>query len=56
MNRNRLSWLKWAATLAAGATMLQANGCVDGTDFLTSTASVLTAGGVLFLVFRVLSD
>lgn len=57
MNRNHLNWIKWAASFAAGGMMLQAAGCnINSTDFVTATTSVITAGGVLYLVFRVLSN
>ena len=48
------SWNKWAVLLASGAFLLQTPACVETATILTSISSVISAGGVLYLVGRVL--
>jgi len=52
MNRLR----KWAALLMPGAMMLQTTGCIEAAATAGATASVVTAGGVLYLISRILGD
>lgn len=48
---------KWAALLAAGAVVFQANNtCVQNATVVTSVATTLTASGVLYLVYQVVND
>ena len=48
---------KWAALLAMGAVVFQTNSaCVQNAAVVTSASSVLTAGGVIYLVFRIATD
>lgn len=54
MNTNR--WRKWAAMLLPGAMMLQTTGCVETAIAAGATASVVTAGGLLFLISRILGE
>ena len=51
--RKRL-WGRWATLLAAGAVLLQTPGCVETAAVVTSIAQVITAGGVMYIVGRVL--
>lgn len=48
---------KWAALLATGAIVFQTNStCVQNAAVVTSASSILTAGGVIYLVFRIATD
>jgi hypothetical protein len=47
---------KWAALLASGAVVLQTTSCGTNAAVVTSVATTLTAGGVLYLVYRVATD
>lgn len=49
------AWKKWAVMAASAAVLLQTPSCVDAANVATGWASVLTAGGVLFLVREVLA-
>lgn len=44
----------WMLALLGGATLLQAPACTDVAIWLASASSVVTAGGVLYLVRRVI--
>jgi hypothetical protein len=47
---------RWAALLASGAIVFQANSCGTNAAVVTSVATSLTAGGVLYLVYQVVND
>lgn len=47
---------KWLWMMSSGAAMFQVPGCTETALGLTSFFSALTAGGVLYLIFRVLRD
>lgn len=49
-------WKKWLLTMCSGALMLQTAGCVEAAAVATSVFTAVTAGGVLFLVNRVVND
>jgi len=50
-------WQKWLALGAlGGAVLFQAPTCTEQASFITAFSSVVTAGGVLYLVNRVLND
>lgn len=51
--RKRL-WGRWASLLAVGAVLLQTPSCVETATVVTSIAQVITAGGVMYIVTRVL--
>lgn len=44
---------KYAFAILSGAMLFQAPGCVEAAIYTTSLASVVTAGGVVYLVWRV---
>jgi hypothetical protein len=49
------SWNRWTLlALASGAVMLQATGCAEAAFYFSSIANVVTAGGVIYLVSRVI--
>ncbi len=48
----RLKYLTWTAL--GGSFLMQTPGCVDTAVFVTTASQVVTAGGVLYLVSRVL--
>ncbi len=52
MRKNAL--LKWAALLAGGAMLLQVPSCAETATIIGSYAQVVTAGGVIYLIARVL--
>ena len=47
---------RWAALLATGAVVLQTNSCGTNAAVVTSVATTVTAGGVLYLVYQVIND
>ncbi len=47
---------KWLWMLSSGAALYQIPGCTETAIGLTSFFSAVTAGGVLYLLFRVLRD
>lgn len=56
MSRFRASCVRWVGLIAAGAALFQTASCADTSNFLTSTSSLVTAGGVLYIVFRIVND
>lgn len=46
-------WKRLALTMLGGAMLFQTPGCLDAAIYVTSLASVVTAGGVVYLVWRV---
>lgn len=48
------SWSKWAYLLLGGATLLAAPTCAQVTSEVANLAEIVTAGGVIYLVTRVL--
>lgn len=47
-------WKRSALTLLSGMVLFQVPGCTEGALAAMTLASVVTAGGVMFLVFRVI--
>lgn len=47
---------KWGVLLLSGSVLLQTSGCLETAALITSTSSLATAGGVFYLIFRVLQD
>lgn len=47
---------RWAALLASGAVVFQVTSCGTNAAVVTSVATSLTAGGVLYLVYQVVND
>jgi len=45
---------KWALACASGAVLLQVPGCTEAAVIVTGWASAITAGGVLFLVRKIM--
>lgn len=50
------SWKRWAAVVLSGSMLFQVPGCLETAAVITSFSSVLTAGGVLYLVGRIIND
>ena len=48
------NWQKWAAVLACGAALLQVPSCTDAATVVTSIASTVTAGGVIYIIARIM--
>ncbi len=48
-------WHKMALVLMSGTILLQLPSCTDTAIYVSSVAQVVTAGGVLFLIRKVLS-
>ena len=47
-------WKRLALAMLSGAVLLQAPGCAEAAIGLTALSSIVTAGGVIYLVVRVL--
>jgi hypothetical protein len=45
---------KWALACASGAVLLQVPGCTEAAVIVTGWASAITAGGVLFLIRKIM--
>jgi hypothetical protein len=52
----KLPWRKWAVMLTSGATLLQVTGCAEVSVVITAVATSVTAGGVIYLISRILTD
>jgi len=52
----KTGWKKWAIAVASGSMLLQAPGCVEAAAVVTSFSSLVTAGGVWYLISRVIGD
>ncbi len=50
----RNSLKRWTLAVLSGSVLMQVPGCTETAIAVTTVASVLTAGGVLFLVRRVI--
>ncbi|MFH1746259.1 MAG: hypothetical protein ABIG44_04370 [Planctomycetota bacterium] len=48
------AWKMWALAMASGAVLLQTPACVETATIVTSVAQVITAGGVVYIVSRVM--
>lgn len=51
-----LEWKKWLLSMSSGATLFQTAGCIETSAGLITLFSGLTAGGVLYLVARIIRD
>ncbi len=49
----RKNWKKLALAMLSGAVMFQAPACAEAALAVTTLSSVVTAGGVMYLVWRV---
>lgn len=49
----RLRWKTWTLLLTSGAVLLQVPACAETLYYLSGIANVVTAGGVIYLVSRV---
>lgn len=47
-------WKKFALLLVSGSVLLQVTACTQTAFYLSSLSSLVTAGGVLYLVDRVM--
>jgi hypothetical protein len=50
----RKTWKKWAITFLTGATLLQTPSCVETSTVITAIATTVSAGGVLYIVGRII--
>jgi hypothetical protein len=48
------NWHKWAAVIACGAMLLQVPACSDAALAATAASSVVTAGGVIYIISRIM--
>lgn len=48
------NWHKWAAVIACGATLLQVPTCTDAATVVTGIATSITAGGVIYIITRIM--
>ena len=48
------NWHKWAAIVACGGMMLQITTCTDAATVVTSLATTVTAGGVIYIITRIM--
>jgi hypothetical protein len=48
------NWHKWAAIVACGGMMLQITTCTDAATVITSLATTVTAGGVIYIITRIM--
>ncbi len=54
--RKRGEWYRFLASLSSGAFMLQTAGCAETALVATGIFSAVTAGGVIYLVSRIVND
>lgn len=47
---------KWIASVLSGSVLLQTTACIQNAVTIGSISSVVTAGGVLYIISRVLRD
>lgn len=52
----KLQWKKLLIAMTSGSFMLQTAGCANAALGATTLFTGITAGGVIYLVFRVLRD
>jgi hypothetical protein len=52
----KASWKKWAVAVASGSVLLQTPGCAETAAVITSLSSLVTAGGVWYIVGRIIGD
>lgn len=52
--KDKLKWKRFMLKFLSGAIMLQTSGCTDIATFTTTIASIVTAGGVIYIVTRVI--
>jgi hypothetical protein len=52
----KTGWKKWAVAVASGSMLLQVTGCVETAAVVTSFSSLVTAGGVWYLISRIIND
>lgn len=52
----RFRWKSFAALLASGSVLFQAPSCVETAAVVTSAASVASAGGILYLVYQIITQ
>lgn len=56
MKRNGIRWHRWMVAVASGAVLLQTTACVEFSSTLTAIATTVSAGGVLYIVSRILNN
>lgn len=52
--KDNLKFKRFMLQFLSGAVMLQTSGCTQVGTFVTTLASVVTAGGVIFIVSKVI--
>jgi hypothetical protein len=50
----RLNWQKWVLSLASSGMLFQITGCTETAINLTALATTVTAGGVIYLIVRII--
>ncbi len=48
------SWKRWALAMLSGGIALQTAGCTDAALGITTLASAVTAGGVLYIIQKIM--
>jgi hypothetical protein len=48
------SWNKWAALLVGSGLLLQTPACTETATVISTVAQVISAGGVLYIVSRIM--
>ncbi|MEP0845289.1 MAG: hypothetical protein HRF50_00550 [Phycisphaerae bacterium] len=54
MRMVRLS--KWVAAIASGAVLLQTTACTEVASAITAIATTVSAGGVIYIVSRIVNN
>lgn len=49
-------WKSWAVLFMSGSMLFQTPSCVETAAVITSAASALSAGGIIYLVTRIAND
>lgn len=49
-----VSWTRLLATALSGAVVFQTASCIDTTSFITAISTSIAAGGVIYLVSKVM--
>ncbi len=52
----RIPWMRLSAMLVSGAVLFQTSSCVELSSGVTAVATTVTAGGVLYIVRKILLD
>lgn len=51
-----IKWHRWLLMAASGAVVLQTTACIEFSTTLTAIASAVSAGGVVYIVTRIINN